>query len=137
MNTLVIDTNILIAALIKDGLIREIITELSLPLLLPEAEFLEIKNNLNEILEKSGLSHEEFRGLFSNLLKYIKIIENDKIADYNEKAEGIIGRIHFSDVPFIAAALATDSIIWSDDKHFKKQNKIKVLTTKDITKSLG
>jgi len=105
--------------------------------LLPEAEFLEIKNNLNEILEKSGLSHEEFRGLFSNLLKYIKIIENDKIADYNEKAEGIIGRIHFSDVPFIAAALATDSIIWSDDKHFKKQNKIKVLTTKDITKSLG
>jgi len=41
-------------------------------------------------------------------------------------------KIDPDDTPFIAAALATNSDIWSDDKHFQKQNKIKVWKTEDL-----
>lgn len=38
---------------------------------------------------------------------------------------------------FIACALSNpNSVIWSDDKHFKKQNIIKVYNTKEIIELL-
>ena len=37
------------------------------------------------------------------------------------------------DIVFIATALSiSDSAIWSDDGHFEKQDKVKVLKTKDV-----
>ena len=53
-----------------------------------------------------------------------------------DEAEKIMDHIDKDDTPFIAAALATNSIIWSDDKHFEKQNKIKILKTKDLIKMI-
>jgi predicted nucleic acid-binding protein len=43
-----------------------------------------------------------------------------------------MGKIDKKDVPFIAAALALNCSIWSDDKHFKKQKEIKIFTTKEV-----
>ena len=43
-------------------------------------------------------------------------------------------KIDPDDTPFITAALATKSDIWSDDKHFEKQNKIRVKKTSDLVK---
>lgn len=40
------------------------------------------------------------------------------------------------DTPFIAAALACNVDIWSDDEHFQKQKRIKTWKTKDIIKYL-
>jgi len=50
--------------------------------------------------------------------------------------EKIMDKIDPDDTQFIAAALATNSDIWSDDTHFTKQNKVKVWTTKELIKSL-
>ena len=37
------------------------------------------------------------------------------------------------DVVFLSTALSiSDSVIWSDDRHFEKQDKVKVLKTEDI-----
>ena len=49
-----------------------------------------------------------------------------------EEAGKIMDRIDQDDTPFIAAALATGSDIWSEDTHFEKQKKIKVWKTKDL-----
>lgn len=50
-----------------------------------------------------------------------------------EEAEKLIGGIDKDDVPIIATSLAyRDCPIWSDDKHFKQQKKIKILKTEDI-----
>ena len=46
----------------------------------------------------------------------------------------IMDRIDKNDTPFIAAALAANLPIWSDDKHFEKQNKIKIFKTKDLVR---
>ena len=131
---IVIDTNIFISALIKNSLTRHLITEFKDNLLFPEFEFTEIKNHLSEILEKSHLSYKELGDLIKDLLRYVKIVRAEEVINYRSKASDIIGEIDKDDIIFIATALATNAVIWSDDKHFKKQNIIKTYTTKEIDK---
>ena len=53
--------------------------------------------------------------------------------DISNEAKKIIGDIDQDDVTFIALALAIpNNGIWTEDKHFKKQNKIKIWSTKEI-----
>ncbi|MBI4141956.1 hypothetical protein HY484_03470 [Candidatus Woesearchaeota archaeon] len=43
--------------------------------------------------------------------------------------------IDLNDAPFIAAALATQADIWSDDLHFQRQKRVRVWKTKDLLKT--
>ena len=131
---IVVDTNIFISALIKNSLTRHLIINSKDNLLFPEFEFIEIKNHLSEILEKSGLSYKELEDLIKDLLKYVKIVRTEEIINYRNKSSDIMSKIDKDDIIFIATALATDAVIWSDDKHFKKQNEVTAYTTKEINK---
>lgn len=131
---IVIDTNIFISALIKEGLTRDLITNSYHIFLFPEFELQEIENHKDEILKKSKLSRKDFYTLLFNLLKYVRIIRTERIIDYREEAYDIMGNIDKDDVQFIATALAFQCPIWSDDKHFQQQKIVKVLTTKDMLK---
>ena len=71
---IVIDTNIFISAMIKEGVTREILVNSENLFLFPEFELTEIKNHRNEIIEKSKLSEKEFDILFLRLLNYVRII---------------------------------------------------------------
>jgi len=51
-----------------------------------------------------------------------------------DEAKKIMDNIDKADAPFIAAALAVNSPIWSDDKHFQKQHKITVFKTEDLNR---
>ena len=95
---IVIDTNIFISALIKNSITRGLIVNSQHSLLFPEFEFIEIKRHKQEILEKSGMLDEEFRDLFFNLLKYVKIVKTEKTINYKEQAFNIIGNIDKDDV---------------------------------------
>ena len=132
MDAIVIDTNIFISALIKEGLTRKILTDSKLNFLFPEFEFEELNKNKEEILKKTGINRREFYILFLRLLRYVRVIPTDVIINYREEADEIIGNIDKDDVIFIATALAFSCFIWSNDKHFQKQNTVKVLTTKDM-----
>ena len=68
------------------------------------------------------------------LKEKIILIDDFIILERLEEASKIMDAIDPDDTPFIAAALATNSDIWSDDKHFEKQNKIKVWKTSDLVK---
>lgn len=130
---IVLDSNILISSLIKDSITREIILNSNNEFLLPEYSLLEIRRHQNYILSKTQLSKEEFDRLIKKILKYITIVEIGKIINHREKADKIIGYIDKDDVLFVACALTyPGSIIWSEDKHFKLQNKIKVYNTKEL-----
>jgi predicted nucleic acid-binding protein len=129
---IVIDTNIFISALIKEGIARQIITKSGHNLLFPEFEFEEIRKHKQEIIQKSGLSEKGFDILLLRLLNYVKIIPVNIIFNYKKQAFEIIGKIDSDDTIFVATALAFNCPIWSEDKHFQKQNKIKILTTKDV-----
>ena len=130
---IVLDSNILISSLIKDSITREIILNSNNEFLLPEYSLLEIRKHENYILSKTQLSKEEFNRLIKKILEYINIVEIEKIINHKEKADKIIGDIDKDDVLLVACALAyPGSIIWSEDKHFKLQNKIRVYNTKEF-----
>ena len=130
---IVIDTNILFSALIRDSITREIIVESGWNIYYPEISFHEIRKYKTYILGKSGMDEDEYKKLLNDLLNQITIIPEESIRCKLEEARKVIGEVDPDDVVFIAAALGLeDSVIWSDDKDFDKQDKVKVLKTVDM-----
>lgn len=126
---LVIDTNEIISAIIKEGLTREIIVSTNFDLLTPAHTLTEINKYKEEILRKSRLDENDFFILLKDIFSYVRIINPLFYSDRMNEANELIGHIHITDVPFLACALAFGCPIWSDDKHFKMQNKIEVYPT--------
>jgi predicted nucleic acid-binding protein len=129
---IIVDTNEIISAIIKDGLTRKIIIDMRFELFTPAYTLTEIKRHKEDILNKSGLTNKEFFFFIKKIFKYITIIDPALYDSYLNNADNIIGHIHKNDIPFIAAALAFDCPIWSNDKHFKQQNKVLIYTTKEL-----
>ena len=130
---IVLDSNILISAIIRDSITREIIISSNNEFLLPEYSFLEIKKHEEDTLSKARLSKEEFIELMKKLLRYIKIVKTQSILPFQKKAEKIMENIDRDDILFVACALAFKCPIWSDDRHFKIQKTIKVYNTEELT----
>ena len=130
---IIIDSNIFISALIKkDGLTRSIIINSDCIFLFPEYEFQEIYKYKEEIMKKSGYSEREFIQAISLLLNNMRIVRREEICDYYNEAFEIMDKIDHDDIIFIATALAFNATIWSDDFHFKMQNKVNSLTTREM-----
>jgi predicted nucleic acid-binding protein len=132
---IVLDTNIIISALIKDSITRKIIIESSLKFVYPEMSFYEILKYKPDILRKSGYNIKEFEIILFKIFEYITLIPLEVIKSKLQKAKDIMGKIDINDVVFVATALAVNNpIIWSDDSDFDKQKTIKILKTKDMVK---
>ena len=56
----------------------------------------------------------------------------DKILEKLKEANKLMGHIDQDDVVFLACALSLNIPIWSDDKDFKKQEKIKTFTSQEM-----
>lgn len=133
---IILDSNILISAIIKDSKTREIIVYSGYNFLMPQIVFDEIKKHESLLIEKSGLSKSEIWKLINLLCKYIEFIETETLRPYIYDSLRIIGETDEEDCIFIASAIALSCPIWSNDKHFKVQNKIKIYTTSEILKTL-
>lgn len=120
------------ALLKKDSLSRDIIINSGHIFIFPEYIFHEIYKHKEYLLNKSGYSEVEFIQATSSLLRHMKIARHFEICYYLNEAYKIIGKVDPDDTIFISAALAFNCPIWSDDKHFLKQNVIKILTTKEM-----
>ena len=128
---LVVDANIIISALIRDSVIRGILTRGSFEFLAPDFIIEEIYKHEKYICEKSGLAKEDFELLLSFIIENIRIMPKKEYEKFFEEAGQLIKDL--DDVPFVAVALASQvDGIWSDDQHFLAQNKISIFKTKDM-----
>ncbi len=130
---LVLDSNIIFSALIKKSTTRDIILSDVFELHAPEYIFSEITKHKELLLNKSKMNDGDFDALLLLLQKHIQLVPKEK---YNEKmalAEDIFKDIDITDSPFLALALALNCKIWSNDGHFKQQDKVEVHTTKELT----
>ena len=135
MMKLVVDTNILISAIIKKGETRRILFDFGFDFVTPAYSISEIRKHQDEICQKAGTEDMEFEHLLEILFRYVKIINPELYSSYLEEASGLI--TDSKDVPFLACALAMQCGIWSNDKGFKKQSKVKVWTMKELLDGLG
>jgi len=130
---IVVDSNILFSALIKNGGMRKLLFEIEEDLLTPDIVFVEIEKYKEELIEKSGLSWEELQTALHLILRRVSVIADDQLVAFQQEAWELVKEHSPEDVLFIACALAFEkSILWSDDKKLKRQNKIIVLNTQEI-----
>ena len=134
--SVVVDTNRIIAALIKDSFSRKLLYHADLEFLGVHASTPEVQKYKQMILKKAKLTEEEFEALLYKLNAKIVFLPDELIELKLEEAKKIMYGIDPGDVPFIAAALATGTAVWSEDPHFAKQNAVKVWRTKDLVQFL-
>lgn len=129
---IVVDTNRIIASLIKNSYSRDIIFNNKFEFFTPQFTTEEIYKYKSEILEKSGMKEEDFDTLFSILFEKIKIVSKNEYGSFLKEAEKLI--TDPKDFPFVALCLAINAEgIWTEDKHFLSQKKIKIFTTQELS----
>ncbi|MFC1775086.1 PIN domain-containing protein [Nanoarchaeota archaeon] len=127
---IVIDVNIILSALLRDSLTREILLTSEFDFYFPEPSLQKIRKYQDYILKKSRVSEKEYRTVLTALLIRIKIVSTEEIIENFGLAKQIMEEIDPEDVTFIATALSmNNSVIWSDDKDFDKQDTVIILKT--------
>lgn len=130
---LVVDANILISGLLKDSTVRHIIVSSGHDLYAPRFCVQEILANVDLICKKNKLSRQANLKVLSTLLKYIYEVPAEFYKEKLDEAYKIMKKIDAKDTPYLALALSFDCDgIWTEDKHFEKQNKIKVWKTREL-----
>ncbi|MCU0850571.1 MAG: PIN domain-containing protein [Candidatus Thermoplasmatota archaeon] len=128
---LVIDTNRIIASLIKDSLSRQIINYPLLEFITPDYTLQELKKYEVVIRKKAHLTHEEFDLLLALLFEKIMIIPKEEYQEFLDKAQTLIDDIN--DAPFVALACAIKvDGIWTEDTDFQTNEHFIVFRTKDF-----
>lgn len=130
---LVLDTNILIAALIKDSITRRILLLPDLEFLLPAFALDELARHRAKIVRAARLKGDELDLLLTLLLTSVAVVPYERIAPYLSDADVLIGAIDPDDVPFVALALAEEHDgIWSNDRAFEDLPGIQHWTTTSL-----
>ena len=130
---LVIDANILFAALIKESVTSDILFRHRL--YAPEFIFEEFKEYKEELKQKTQRTDEDFSQLLDLFERKVILIPKEEIDPFIKRAEKISP--DQKDVLYIALALRLHASLWSNDKKLKeKQNEITVYTTTDLFKQM-
>lgn len=133
----VVDVNVLLSSLIKDSTTRKIILESGMDFYFPEISYIKIIEHKDYVMKKAFLDDREFFILLSRVMSHVKTVRREEIEPYWNISLEVMQKIDEEDAIFLATALSLgkDSIIWSDDKHLKKQKIVQVVTTKDFIDS--
>jgi predicted nucleic acid-binding protein len=135
MMDLVVDANILIAALIKQSTTAELMLEDSIHLYAPEFLLDEFSKYETEILAKTHRTEEDFYSFLEIMKRRINFIPQDEINSLLEKAEEISPDPN--DVVYFAAAFKIGGQIWSNDKRMRDQSKVEIISTSDLLHRLN
>ena len=134
---IILDSNALFSALIKNSTKRKLILEYDSIFLFPGQIFIEVEKYKDYLLKKSKMNQEEFDKLLQLILEKVIVVPNENLGPFIKEAWELIKDHSPEDVIFIAYGLAYEnSILWSDDKKLKRQNKVKVLNTNEIVRML-
>jgi predicted nucleic acid-binding protein len=129
---IVLDTNILISSLLRNGLTRDILSLSPLKMYTVEYAKFEVEKHKDELLFKSKLDEGSFNYLTEFVFSKVCFIPMAELSPFKDEAIEIMREIDIDDAPFIALAMLLNCPIWSNDAHLKRQNVIKSYTTKEI-----
>ena len=133
---LVVDANILIAALLKDATTRELLLKEGIEFLAPDELLNEIKHLLKnpKIRRRLKLNDDDLYELTSAILSRIEFIPEKIFLDFIKQSVSLV--THPEDTPYIALSLALKIPLWSNDLALKEQSLVKVYTTSELIKFL-
>ncbi len=129
---LIVDANILFAALIRASVTSDLIVKNALTLYSTEFLFSEFEKYKELIKNKTKRTEEEFERFMQIIEKRIKLSPNEEVRDFINKAEKISPDP--KDVQYFALALKLKCGIWSNDKRLKNQDKVNIYSTEDLVR---
>ncbi len=130
---LIIDTNVLLSALIKDSVTRAFIMTSGETFYYPQTALGEFEKYKSLAQSKSGLSESEYNIIFNAIKNRIIIVPEESFRLRLVEANREMGNIDIKDVMFLALALAVPNDgIWSEDAHFERQNKVRLWKTSEL-----
>jgi predicted nucleic acid-binding protein len=93
---------------------------------------IEIEAHKKELLHKSKLDERSLNYLSEFIFSKIDFVSLEKMGSFKNKAEETMGEVDIDDSFFLALAMSLNCPIWSNDIHLKRQNAVKVYTTKEL-----
>ena len=135
MIILVVDANVLFSALIKDSVTAELLLHQGFILFTPEFIMQEFLKYQADILNKTSRTEAEFMQIVNMLNDIITVVPSEEYSEFMNEAEVISP--DKKDVMYFALALKLKCAMWSNDKHLKNQDKVKIYSTGDLFKELS
>lgn len=116
---LILDANILIRAVLGPR-VRNLILDNAekVRFFVPEVCLADAKKYLPEILSRKGLDPSLAIDVLDGLLNHIQLLENEWLEDFEEPSRERMQSRDPDDWPVLAAALALDCPIWTQDADF-------------------
>ena len=131
---LVIDANILFAALIKNSTTSSLLFNPNIKLFAPEFVMMEFMKYQDVILKKTKRNKEEFISIINLLHQVITIVPEEEYEKFVEKAKIVCP--DEKDEMYFALALKTNLPLWSNDAQLKEQTSVRILNTKELLEVL-
>ncbi|MBS3062395.1 MAG: PIN domain-containing protein [Candidatus Diapherotrites archaeon] len=132
---IVVDASVLFAVMIKAGFNEHLLFLNELEPFAPEQLFAEFRKHKKQVFEETGRTPANFFQLTNILKKRIKVIPLAEFAQCVKEAEALL--TDKDDAAYLAACLATNMPLWSNDKGFKRQRRVTVYTTQELASCLG
>lgn len=130
-----VDANILFSSLIKDSITRKLFFNPVLVLFAPEYLKVEFVTHMIELKHKSGMEDEKLIEMVEKAFSQINFISDNDLKPFLPAAASLVK--DSKDWMYISCALSKDTAIWSNDKGFKIQKRVRVLTTSELTQVMG
>jgi len=133
MMRLVIDTNRIMAGLLKESTSRKIILDNHFLFYAPDYIETELFRHREYLMKKAKITESDFDTLLHILLEQITLVPFDTFEPEYSRAIRIMESIDENDAPFLAVgvALKLDGI-WTEDRHFLRQDLLRVFQTGDL-----
>lgn len=127
---IVVDANVLFAAVLRDSTTRRLLLHGGLDLYAPAWIWDELARHLDVLVRRARVDANAVHALMDDLRVCIEVIGPDRMAPHVARARSLVGHIDDKDIPYAAAVLAVDGVLWTHDKHLATA--IPVTTTRDL-----
>jgi len=137
---IVIDTNILIGALVRDNSFKaHLLKNRRFLFFFPDYGLTEIEKFREYICLKreKDTTAPTFDYAIKFLLESVTVVPRQLYQDQISCAHMVMEKIDPKDTPFLALALHLECPIWSDDAHLKRQSLVPCYTTPELSGMLN
>ncbi len=130
---LVIDANCFIAGFLRNAISRQIILSDEVALFSPSWLVDELNKNELELMDKFP-DKSSFAKTKEVLLSSIKLVSASEYSPFLKEASELVK--DSKDIPYFALALYLNCALWSNERVFKNQSRVKILSTSDLINEL-
>lgn len=129
---LVVDANVVLSGLFRDGTTRELLRHAPLDVYAPERLDVEVGRHVDEVARRGNIDRVRLQAVLARLLDQVQMVPAALIAPHAAEAIRRCRRAGRNDAAYVACCLAIDALLWTHDRRLASEAGVDVATTKDL-----